>query len=987
MKWTLFDMSPSGGRHALSQAEYVGMLEEAADEWLVLADLERVTAGEAERVCRAYLKDAAGKKGIAFLSDIKPRLWLGGIRNLWSAAPEVVHSPLLIGRKEDFLKAYGGADLSGDTLSAVAYSLQKAGGMRFVRLEGKAAGREPAGKWRLWRNYTWGIPGKYLFSGLFFRQLFRRDARVLRDMVCRMLLVLSACFALVFMPYISRDYGVSGDEFVDHRHAGYVLDYFGKGDKAALDQPKTALHLYGNAVQVVTAAVCRWFEVENYYELRHFVCGLVGATGVLAAGLLGLRWGGGLGGLLTLWLMFFTPRFFGHSMNNLKDVPFAVGYVLSLLYTVRLFDCFPAVRLRHVAGLVLGIALTLGTRSGGLILYPMLVMYAGLYYISEVGVREFYKFGKYRLLFGRILRLLLVVVVVSYLLAILLWPYALVNPLGNVMASLTKFTNYNVGLRTIFDGEQMMSNMLPWKYAPKYLCIGMPVVTLLGFFGWCIYAAVRKREFSLLGFFLWFAVVFPIFWVIYKNSNLYGGIRHLLFVMPPMVVIAGRFWSEMIHAARRAGKGLAVAVVVVFIGLAALPAVHAWRNHPNEYVYFNEFKGGLKGAYGDYETDYYFNSLKESADWFRANILPGLPKDRETIVVTQALEPVKYYFRRDTNIRVIYSRFYEKYSKNWDYALFGNVYISRLQLKEGLFPPEGTLFTTTVDGLPMSYVSERVTKQELEGFRLEKEKHYGEALQVFETYVAEHPKTEEVWSRMGKLYYMNGQLEEAKIALDCALALYPDLNEALYIKTLLCMDLKDYRQALQTADHMLEVNRFSVEGRYLKALVHYHTKNYQAAITELNRLLMYRRNYDRAYMLAGDILRDNGSYEKAFRQYETATKYTKAPNAYVSMADMLVRLKRYPQAGELLNSLAQSHPSYYPVCKVRCRMALQEGKWQEAAAYLAQLNAIDNDAEVFVLRGMYHEGVKQPEIARVMWDKALEADSGNVEAIRMKNRK
>ncbi len=68
-------------------------------------------------------------------------------------------------------------------------------------------------------------------------------------------------------------------------------------------------------------------------------------------------------------------------------------------------------------------------------------------------------------------------------------------------------------------------------------------------------------------------------------------------------------------------------------------------------------------------------------------------------------------------------------------------------------------------------------------------------------------------------------------------------------------------------------------------------------------------------------------------------------------------------------------------------MALQEGKWQEAAAYLAQLNAIDNDAEVFVLRGMYHEGVKQPEIARVMWDKALEADSGNVEAIRMKNRK
>lgn len=963
------------------------MVENAGEEWVVLADTERVAAGEVERVCLAYLKDSAGKKGIGFLSDIKPRLWLGNVRNLWSTAPEVLNTPLLIGRKGDFLKAYGGSDLSGDTLSSVAYSLQKTGGMRFIPLEGKSTGRERLNPWKLWWNYTWRIPGRYLLSGLFFKQLFHGDARVLRDMVCRMLFVLSACFALVFMPCISQDYGVSGDEFVDHQHAGYVLDYFANGDKAALNQPKTALHLYGNAVQVVTAAICRWFEVEDYYELRHFVCGLVGATGVLAAGLLGLRWGGGLGGLLTLWLMFFTPRFFGHSMNNLKDVPFAVGYILALFYTVRLFDCFPAVRLRHLAGLILGIALTLGTRSGGLILYPMLFMYAGLYYISECGIREFYKFGKYRWLFGHILQLLIVVLVASYLLAILLWPYALVNPLGNVLASLTKFTNYNVGLRTIFDGEQMMSNMLPWKYAPKYLCIGMPIVTLFGFLGWCIYAVVRRKEFSFLGFFLWFSVVFPVFWVIYKNSNLYGGIRHLLFVMPPMVVIAGHFWCEMIHTARRAGKAVAVLVVVVFIGLAALPVGHYWRNHPNEYVYFNEFKGGLKGAYGDYETDYYFNSLKETADWFRVNVLPELPKGRQTIIVTQATEPVKYYFRKDTNIRVIYSRFYEKHAKDWDYALFGNVYISRLQLKQGLFPPEGTLYTASVDGFPMSYVSKRVTKQELEGFRLEREKHYEEALQVFETYVAGYPNTEEVWSRMGKLYYMIGRLPEAKIALDCALALYPDLNEALYIKTLLSMDLKDYPQALQAANHMLEVNRFSVEGLYLKALVHYRTKNYQAAITDLNRLLAFRRNYDRAYMLAGDILRDNGNYEKAYRQYETAAKYSKAPNAYASMADMLVRLKRYPQANELLNNLAQAQPSYYPIGKVRCRMALQEGKWQEAAAYLAQMNAIDNDAELFVLRGMYYEGINKPETARLMWERALKADDGNVEAVRMKNRK
>lgn len=177
------------------------------------------------------------------------------------------------------------------------------------------------------------------------------------------------CFTFVYMPYISRDYGISGDEFVDHRHAGYVLDYFAKGDKAALDQPKTALHLYGNSVQVIAAAIARWFNVDDYYGLRHFICGGVGALGVLAVGLMGMRWGGGLCGLLSVLLMFFTPRYFGHSMNNLKDVPFAVGYALSLFYTVRLFDYFPVFRLRHILGLVVGIGLALGTSSGGLILY------------------------------------------------------------------------------------------------------------------------------------------------------------------------------------------------------------------------------------------------------------------------------------------------------------------------------------------------------------------------------------------------------------------------------------------------------------------------------------------------------------------------------------------------------------------------------------------------------------------------------------------
>ena len=34
--------------------------------------------------------------------------------------------------------------------------------------------------------------------------------------------------------------------------------------------------------------------------------------------------------------------------------------------------------------------------------------------------------------------------------------------------------------------------------------------------------------------------------------------------------------------------------------------------HPNEYVYFNQIAGGLPGAFGRYDTDYYGNSYKEA---------------------------------------------------------------------------------------------------------------------------------------------------------------------------------------------------------------------------------------------------------------------------------------------------------------------------------------------------------------------------------------
>lgn len=967
----------------VSQTAFLDCLNRIDAEYILLVDTDRFPLSMSETLVSTYLKNFHHGE-IGYYSKEEPRFWGDLFFRKYSAVTAwIVESPFLIGPKKCFYQAYAGEEL-GTFCGAVGYSLQRISGIRFKRLACTATVAPPAdrpslGKYRL--RYSWQIPFRYLFSGEFFRNILNASDKVQRDMVWRMLFVLLAGFTFLCLPYLSGDYGVTGDEFVDHRHAGYVLDYFAGKDTVALNQPKTFLHLYGNSVQVIAAAVCRWFGVENCYEVRHFIGSLVGAVGILFAGLAGLRWGGGLCGLLSLLLMFFTPRFFGHSMNNLKDIPFAVGYIIALYYTIRLFDYYPRYRFRHIAGVVAGIALALGTRSGGLILYPMLLMYAGLFYIQYYGIREFYKFGKYLNPVLKIFGVLILIFCCSYILAILLWPFALQRPFGNVIYSLEKFTYFSVGLRTIFDGEQMMSNMLPWKYAPEYLCIGMPLVTVLGFFGYGVYAFFRKKEFSLIAYFLFFAAIFPVFWVVYKNSNLYGGIRHLLFVMPPMVVIAGRFWSCSIANSR---KYLKTGLVVIFVGLLSLPVIHTIKNHPNQYVYFNETIGGLKGAYGNFETDYYFNSLKESTEWFRQNVLPDLPKDRKTIVVSQFAAGVEYYLRKDTNVRVIYSRYYEKYAKDWDYAILGNVYVERFQLQHGGFPPAGNLYASTVDNYPMSCVVKRETKEDLKGFQLEKAQKYEEALAVFEQYVKNFPDNPEVWGRMSKLYYTVDRMEQGKAAAEKALQLHPKLNEALYMSVLIDLKLRDYHGAFDAVNKMLSVNSVSVDAYYLRATVYYAMKRYQEAVRDLNKALAIRPNYDRALVLAGDIFRDNADYRQALKMYQAAIKSRNSISSQVQSADMLVRMKKYPEAVQILKQAIEVQASYYPIYKVESRMYLQQGDLRRAAVCLKRLEPIVTDAELFVLRAMYYKQLNDKEAMTQMLECALTLEPGQVEALKLK---
>lgn len=965
--------------NSLNQDEYEKVLEDCQAEVIVLVDVDRFPLGALSGLLSRYYQEAKKEDICYFSTTGKLRWWENfSSRHLGSVRAEISGSPVLIGQKKHFRKAYAAGDLNENLLVAAGYSLQKKY-MKFRAL--KAYGTMPEATPRHVRGlalkYTFQIPCRYLLSGAFFRNLLEVKGKVQRDMVFRMLVILFAVFSFLYMPFISKDYGISGDEIMEHNHSQLVLNYFENGDKAATYQPKTTTHFYGISLQIICGAIARYCHVDDVYAMRHVVCALTGALGVLFAGLLGLRWGGGLCGLLSILLMFFTPRYFGHSMNNLKDIPFAVGYLISIYYTIRLFDTYPYFKLRNVLGLILGFTLALSTRSGGLVLFPMTLMYAGLFYILYYGVREFYKFGKYAKNIGDILSILFIACVISYFLSILLWPFALEKPFSNMFVSLKQFTHFSIGLRTIFEGKQMMSNMLPWNYAPEYFMIAVPVVTLAGFWGYMAYCFFRKKEFSLISYFLLFSAIFPVFWVIYKNSNLYGGIRHLLFVMPVMVVIAGRFWTLLI---RRSGKWSGIALAIIFMAGLSLPVSHMIRNHPNDYIYFNELIGGVKGAYGDYEIDYYYNALKESVDWLKEH---EDYKNRKIKIITNHAGILEHYFRKDTNVTIAYTRYYEKYSKDWDYAVFSNVYINTFQLKHGLFPPPGTVYTSEVDRKPASVVIKRGNKEELQGFQLGNEGKLKEGLEVFQEVIKKQPHNEEIWARMSKYCYQLNRPVEAEKFAQQALKLHPELNEPLYILAVSSMQQKKYNEALQAAQKMLDQNIASIDAYYLKALVFKKMGRYKEAIQQLNLGLSYRPKNDRALVLAADILKINRNYEQAVKIYSQALEIRNTVQTAVALADCYVRMGDYEKAEHLLTSAQKAQGNYFPLYIARLRMSIRQNDLQGAATLLQQLGNT-NDADLYILQGAYQKAVGKKQEALACVEEALKLEPANRDALELK---
>jgi tetratricopeptide (TPR) repeat protein len=364
-------------------------------------------------------------------------------------------------------------------------------------------------------------------------------------------------------------------------------------------------------------------------------------------------------------------------------------------------------------------------------------------------------------------------------------------------------SQFSTPINMLFNDNTVYSDNVPWYYIPQWLLISTPLIILLGIF-LSPYLLINKGLRSPQMFFLFFAAFFPILYVIYKKSALYDGWRHLFFVYPPLIILSTLAFVAVINKLK--AKGAKYVVIALLVVGLALPVKWCIANHPNEIVYFNELVGGINGAYGHYETDYYMNSLKQAS--YKLAKMEDLFHTKDTIVIaTNAIEPVIHYFSViNPKIACAYIRYYQRYEKKWDYALIYTRFLDKDLLLNNYFPPANTIAVIKADNTPLCAIVKGDPEQlAYKAHTFLKANNFDSAIVYFEKHLKKEPNDESTYEGYAIALANTGKIREAINAINTKLKFTPNDAATYELLSKLYNGIGDKVHAQQAASSAQEI--------------------------------------------------------------------------------------------------------------------------------------------------------------------------------------
>jgi hypothetical protein len=482
----------------------------------------------------------------------------------------------------------------------------------------------------VWEPCCWGFDFRRVRPGLQKLPVhrisayaaLRFSAQPVETMVAAAILVA----ALVLGLATAGDFGFTIDEFNADDYGPKALAWYTSGftDRSQFETVEQWLWTYGPWFQILTAIV-QSFKLADPITVRHAMTFLVGLAGIAALLPIARATIGGSAGVAAIILCLTTGYLYGHLFFTPIDVPFLAAMTLATLTIVvmaaRQVPPWPAT---IATGLATGLAIA--TRTSGIITQAYLIG-AMLLSASEVVLTQG-RAGRTVLL--KIALRTSVAIVVAWIVAILLWPWL---QIGNPVTQFAIAYRHFWTIENVFSfpswGQLVTTNTLPWHYVPGQLLARLPEGFLLLLAAAFVIGTMAVAKFARKSFMRWSAqgnaglkepllmlarargtavivaaALVPPTLVIVSGSTLYDGVRHLLFIIPMLALLAGGALTRLVLILR------GFPTVALIVTLAAIAHIGFTLRtlailHPLEYVATNALAGGTQGSYGRFELDYW----------------------------------------------------------------------------------------------------------------------------------------------------------------------------------------------------------------------------------------------------------------------------------------------------------------------------------------------------------------------------------------------
>ncbi|GHT13145.1 hypothetical protein AGMMS4956_08850 [Bacteroidia bacterium] len=574
---------------------------------------------------------------------------------------------------------------------------------------------------------------------------------------------------LVIMLAIAPFTGATTDEsLIDGTHGKYALKYYLDGDTTFVNYPRAGIQLplsnidifdfqryFGVGFEIIPAIAlqCGLLPQKYEYEFRHLLCAFFGWLLMLFTGLMGREIKNWQVGILSLLTIAATPVIFGLSFIASKDIPLAAGFAIGVYAFLRIYKTYPVLRWQDAALALVGIAMAVSVRIGGL----LLPFYAGAGWLLYKLIFRKKKANVYKELKCTLLIALLCIV--GTLAGMCFYPNFFYEGLFNhIVHSLTFVQHHPVGIPFVWNGVYHDSLNLPPYFMGKSYGLTIPPFVFVGAI--LMLLSINKLRKNYPGFqwcFLVFTVLFPILYLWLSHSPIYQGWRHTTFVYSSFVpLVAIGFYETYLGFGKKFKGTMQQWLFPIFLAVLMLPTV-AWmvRNYKYTYAYWNVFAGKQQGYF---DLDYLHTAAPVALDWLLQNKLTDTTR-RYTIAVKSRNAGAYAYTKNYPNISFVYSDEMTYAETPCDYYITNTMYITH-DIMRRMFPPKGTVHVEKVDNNPICAV---VAKHpaEAEGIALVKAGNNAEGMAKLEQAYAYAPNNYGLWYWMGVGYFNLRQLDKS----------------------------------------------------------------------------------------------------------------------------------------------------------------------------------------------------------------------------------